>query len=75
MTSNLDPKSVGERLQHFREVRGLTRAALSLKLGISKEQLAEMEAGKRELTKENAEILKETFSLDIAWLFGGDVPE
>jgi transcriptional regulator with XRE-family HTH domain len=75
MTSNIDQKRVGERLQNFREVRGLTRTALALKLGITEEQLAEMEAGKRELTKENTEILRETFSLDTAWLFGGDVPE
>jgi transcriptional regulator with XRE-family HTH domain len=71
MKSDVDKKEVGKRLQNFREVRGLTRAALALKLGITDEDLQDIEGGKAELSEESLEILRETFSLDTAWLFGG----
>jgi hypothetical protein len=52
MKSDIDNTEVGKRLQNFREVRGLTRAVVALRLG----------------------ILRETFSLDPAWLLGGQTP-
>jgi transcriptional regulator with XRE-family HTH domain len=73
MTSGIDYTEVGKRLQNFREVRGLTKAVLAQRLGISEEALEEVEAGKRQLTPENLDMLKETFSLDPAWLLGGHV--
>ena len=71
MEKDPDYKKVGERLKNFREVRGLTRAVVSQRLGISEKDLKEMEAGKKKLSSENIEVLRETFSLDPAWLFGG----
>ena len=71
MTTEIDHKEVGKRLQSFREIRGLTRAVLALKLNITEVELEEIEDGKRQLTKDDLEILRVTFSLDPAWLFGG----
>ena len=71
METDLDYKKVGERLQNFREVRGLTRAVVAQRLGITEKDLKEMETGKKKLSSENIEVLRETFSLDPAWLLGG----
>lgn len=71
METDLDYKKVGERLQNFREVRGLTRAVVAQRLGVSEKDLEEMETGKKKLSSENIEVLRETFSLDPAWLLGG----
>jgi transcriptional regulator with XRE-family HTH domain len=71
MATDLDYKKVGERLQNFREVRGLTRAVVAQKLSISEKDLEDMERGKKKLSPENIEALRETFSLDPAWLLGG----
>ena len=71
MGTDVDYKKVGERLQNFREVRGLTRAVVAQRLGISEEALMDMETGKKKLSPENIEVLRETFSLDPAWLLGG----
>jgi len=74
MKNDIDTKKVGKRLQNFREVRGLTRAVLALKLGISEKDLEDVEAGKKQLSPENIEVLRETFSVDPAWLLGGQAP-
>ena len=71
MKSDIDYKEVGKRIQNFREVRGLTRALLAQKLCISEQYLEDLEAGKKQLTQENIEALRETFSVDPAWLLGG----
>jgi transcriptional regulator with XRE-family HTH domain len=71
METDVDYKKVGERLQNFREVRGLTRAVVAQKLSISEKDLEDMERGKKKLSPENIEVLRETFSLDPAWLLGG----
>ena len=74
MATDLDYKKVGERLQNFREVRGLTRAVVAQRLGISEKDLEHMEKGKKKISPENIEVLRETFSLDPAWLLGGHNP-
>ena len=74
MKVEIDNKEVGKRLQNFREIRGLTRAVVALRLGISEKDLEDVESGKRQLTKENIDALRETFTLDPAWLMGGQVP-
>jgi transcriptional regulator with XRE-family HTH domain len=74
MKSDIDYKEVGKRIQNFREVRGLTRALLAQKLCISEQHLEDLEAGKKQLTQENIEALRETFSVDPAWLLGGQTP-
>jgi transcriptional regulator with XRE-family HTH domain len=71
MKSDIDNKEVGKRLQNFREVRGLTRAVVALRLGISEKDLEDVEAGEKQLSPENIEVLRETFSIDPAWLLGG----
>lgn len=71
METDIDYKKVGERLRNFREVRGLTRAVVAQRLGISEKDLKDMETGNKELSSENIEVLRETFSLDPAWLLGG----
>ena len=71
MKTDIDYKKVGERLKNFREVRGLTRAVVAQRLGISVDDLEDVESGNRELTDANIEVLRETFSLDPAWLLGG----
>ena len=71
MKSDIDSKEIGKRIQNFREVRGLTRAVLAQRLGISEQHLEDVEVGKEQLTQENLEVLRETFSLDPAWLLGG----
>ena len=71
MKSDIDDKEVGKRLQNFREVRGLTRAVVALRLGISEKDLEDVEAGEKQLSPENIEVLRETFSIDPAWLLGG----
>jgi transcriptional regulator with XRE-family HTH domain len=71
MASDIDHKEVGKRIQNFREVRGLTRALLAQKLCISEQHLKDLEAGKKQLTQEIIEALRETFSVDPAWLLGG----
>jgi transcriptional regulator with XRE-family HTH domain len=74
MKVEIDNKEVGKRLQNFREIRGLTRAVVALRLGISEKDLEDVESGKRQLTKENIDALRETFTLDPAWLMGGQAP-
>ena len=74
MKSEIDNKEVGKRLQNFREIRGLTRAVVALRLGISEKDLEDIESGRRQLTKEDIEALRETFTLDPAWLMGGEAP-
>ena len=72
MTTDVDYKKVGQRLQSFREVRGLTRAVVAQRLGITEKDLENMERGKMRISPENLEVLRETFSLDPAWLLGGE---
>ena len=71
MAADIDYQKVGQRLQNFREVRGLTRAVVARRLGIPEKDLEDMETGKKRLSPENIEVLRETFSLDPAWLLGG----
>ncbi|MGD8315283.1 MAG: helix-turn-helix transcriptional regulator [Syntrophobacterales bacterium] len=71
MASDIDHKEVGKRIQNFREVRGLTQALLAQKLCISEQHLKDLEAGKKQLTQEIIEALRETFAVDPAWLLGG----
>ena len=70
-----DRKLIGERLERFREIRGLSRTAVAQRLGIASEDLADVEAGKKPLRKEWIETLREAFALDPAWLLGGRTPE
>jgi transcriptional regulator with XRE-family HTH domain len=70
-----DDKIIGERLERFREIRGLTQAVVAQRLGISSEKLKEVEAGRQRLRKEWLESLREAFGLDPAWLLGGKGPE
>jgi transcriptional regulator with XRE-family HTH domain len=74
METDIDYKKVGERLQNFREVRGLTRAVVAQRLGITEKDLEDMEKGKKRLSSKNIDVLRETFSLDPAWLLGGHNP-
>ena len=74
MKSDIDNKKVGKRLQNFREVRGLTRAVLALRLDMSEKDLEDIEAGEKQLSPENIEVLRETFAVDPAWLLGGQTP-
>lgn len=74
MKSDIDNKEVGKRLQNFREVRGLTRAVLALRLDMSEKDLEDIEAGEKQLSPENIEVLRETFAVDPAWLLGGQTP-
>ena len=71
MVTDIDYQKVGQRLQNFREVRGLTRAVVAQRLGITEKDLEDLETGKQRLSPENIEVLRETFSLDPAWLLGG----
>jgi transcriptional regulator with XRE-family HTH domain len=70
-----DFKLVGERLERFREIRGLSRTVVAQRLGITSEYLADLEAGKKPLRKEWIETLRDAFALDPAWLLGGRTPE
>ena len=74
MKSDIDYKEVGKRLQNFREVRGLTRAVLALRLDMSEKDLEDIEAGEKQLSPENIEVLRETFAVDPAWLLGSQTP-
>jgi hypothetical protein len=69
MKSDIDNTEVGKRLQNFRE-----RAVVALRLGMSEKDLEDVEAGEKQLSPENIEVLRETFSLDPAWLLGGQTP-
>ena len=71
MATDIDYQKIGQRLQNFREVRGLTRAVVAQRLGITEKDLEDMETGRKRLSPENIEVLRETFSLDPAWLLGG----
>jgi len=71
MATDIDYQKIGQRLQNFREVRGLTRAVVAQRLDITEKDLEDMEAGRKRLSPENIEVLRETFSLDPAWLLGG----
>ena len=75
MTTAIDKKKVGERLERFREIRGLSRDALALKLCITSEELQNLEDGESSLTKELLETLRQTFSVDPAWILGGEGPD
>ena len=71
MATDIDYQKIGQRLQNFREVRGLTRAVVAQRLGITEKDLEDLETGKKRLSPEFIEVLRETFSLDPAWLLGG----
>jgi len=64
-------KLVGERLERFREIRGLSRTVVAQRLGIASEELADLEAGRKSLRREWIETLRDAFALDPAWLLGG----
>ena len=64
-------KLIGERLERFREIRGLSRAVVAQRLGIASEELADLEAGRKSLRREWIETLHDAFALDPAWLLGG----
>jgi transcriptional regulator with XRE-family HTH domain len=66
-----DLKLIGERLERFREIRGLSRTVVAQRLGIASEELADLEAGRKPLRKEWLETLRDAFALDPAWLLGG----
>jgi transcriptional regulator with XRE-family HTH domain len=66
-----DLKLIGERLERFREIRGLSRAVVAQRLGIASEELADIEAGRKSLRQESIETLRDSFALDPAWLLGG----
>ena len=66
-----DLNRIGERLERFREIRGLSRTVVAQRLGIASEELADLEAGRKPLRKEWIETLREAFALDPAWLLGG----
>lgn len=66
-----DFKLIGERLQRFREIRGLSRTAVAQRLGIASEDLEDLEAGRKPPRREWVESLREAFALDPAWLLGG----
>ena len=64
-------KLIGERLERFREIRGLSRTVVAQRLGIASEELADLEAGRKSLRQEWIETLRDAFALDPAWLLGG----
>jgi transcriptional regulator with XRE-family HTH domain len=66
-----DHKLIGERLERFREIRGLSRTVVAQRLGIASEELADLEGGRKPLRKEWIETLRDAFALDPAWLLGG----
>jgi transcriptional regulator with XRE-family HTH domain len=66
-----DQKLIGERLERFREIRGLSRTVVAQRLGIASEELADLEGGRKPLRKEWIETLRDAFALDPAWLLGG----
>ncbi len=74
MKSDIEYKEVGKRLQNLREIRGFTKAAVAQMLGLTVKELEDMEAGRKRLSEENIKVLRETFSLDPAWLLGGQTP-
>ena len=45
MATDIDYRKVGQRLQNFREVRGLTRAVVAQRLGITEKDLEDLETG------------------------------
>jgi transcriptional regulator with XRE-family HTH domain len=69
--TEIDFKIVGERLERFREIRGLSRTVVAQRLGIARKDLEDVEAGKKPLRKEWVETLRDAFALDPAWLLGG----
>ena len=66
-----DFKLIGERLQRFREIRGLSRAVVAHRLGITTEDVEDLETGKTRPRREWIESLREAFALDPGWLLGG----
>ena len=64
-------KLIGERLERFREIPGLSRTVVAQRLGIASEELADLEAGRKSLRREWIETLRDAFALDPAWLLGG----
>jgi transcriptional regulator with XRE-family HTH domain len=73
--SERDLKLIGERLERFREIRGLSRTAVAQRLGIASEELADLEEGRKPPRKEWIETLRDAFALDPAWLLGGKTLE
>lgn len=69
--TEIDFKIVGERLERFREIRGLSRTVVAQRLGIARQDLEDVEAGRKPLRKEWVETLRDAFALDPAWLLGG----
>jgi len=70
-----DLKLIGERLERFRDIRGLSRTGVAQRLGIASEELADLEAGRKPLRQEWIETLRDAFALDPAWLLGGKTLE
>jgi transcriptional regulator with XRE-family HTH domain len=73
--SERDLKLIGERLERFREIRGLSRTVVAQRLGIPSEELADLEGGRKPPRKEWIETLRDAFALDPAWLLGGKTLE
>ena len=69
-----EEKLVGGRLRHFREQLGLTQRELAAKVSLSREKLANFEAGRVPLKFDMGIKICETFDINQRWLAFGKKP-
>lgn len=74
MSSFSSDPEIGERLQAFRNKKGLSQSAIAQSLGVSMRTYQNYERGERSITKEFICAFCENFNVSADWLLSGKAP-
>ena len=74
MSSFSSDTEIGERLQAFRNKKGLSQSAIARALGVSMRTYQNYERGERSITKEFICSFCEKFDVSTDWLLSGKTP-
>jgi transcriptional regulator with XRE-family HTH domain len=61
---------IGEKIRKLREERHYSQEYMALKLGISQQEYSRIEGGQSRLSIERAQLIAETFGVDISFIMG-----
>lgn len=61
---------IADRLRQGRITAGLTQAQVATLLGLSRESITQIEAGRRRVKADESRQLADIYGVDIAWLTG-----
>ena len=61
---------VGERIKHFRHLRGMTQIELAKQVGVRFQQIQKYESGSNRVSASRLHMIAEAFDVEIGDLFG-----